>query len=266
MGLLLSPFTLRNHKLRPLACDTAGALAPSGRTVFPPSTLWMDTIAAFKNPNTSRTTRNTAIPNSRNAAMVGFSETLKLSDLAEFPVLTGHESKLLSRLPREVGKDSRVRQTVLPQTRCDLERELLHSGGEENVRHDDGRNNEGRHAAHVRAWVSVVRVCAATRARDAPLASLTLSLSFSLLLSLSLFLFLFLFLSLSLSLSLSLTLSYSLLLSLTLSLSLLLSLFFSGGTYGFPKKRREFGVSLSEIPQLRCLSSGEPLKLRRASV
>ena len=58
--------------------------------------------------------------------------------------LTRHKSKLLDRLPREVGKDSRVRQTVLPQSRCELERGLLRSGGEENVRHDDGRNNEGR--------------------------------------------------------------------------------------------------------------------------
>ena len=45
----------------------------------------------------------------------------------------------------EVREDCRVRETVLPQSRCELERELLHGGGEEKVRHvHDGGNNERR--------------------------------------------------------------------------------------------------------------------------
>ena len=104
-------------------------------------------------------------------------------------------------------------------------------GREENVP-DDGTTRNERAAkahcvlqrqqkslsvtAHVHAWVSVVRVCAATRARDAPLASLSLSLS----LLLSLFLTHFLTLSLSLSYSLTLYTLYSLFLSPLSPLSL----------------------------------------------
>ena len=65
------------------------------------------------------------MPNCRDTSTVVFSETLKLSDLAEFPLLARHESKLFCRLPWEVGEDSRVRQTVLPQSRYELERELF---------------------------------------------------------------------------------------------------------------------------------------------
>ena len=59
---------------------------------------------------------NTTLPNSHSTCKVDFSDAPRLSDLAELPLLTRHESKLLRRLARVVGKDSRVRQAVLPQT------------------------------------------------------------------------------------------------------------------------------------------------------